>query len=515
MRKSFRSAVYIMLAAAPLACGPQNTALVADAPYAESNLQGSATAVSPAWGGAYPRLTRLADNSLLGSVTGFSNGVNHLRVTSSTDNGATFSDIGEIAQGVGDLDNIHTVQLDYTAPGASSPRILAAFRNHSRNGSGQYTTFRITVCRSDDGGKTWTFHSQVVTSQPPNGVWEPFLFKAPDTSLHVYYARENAADDQDVLMQRSTDGGLTWSDSQIVAGAGIISRDGMPGVATYFDGTNVALMAIFESESNGIFHVMSVKSTDDGASWSQRSIVFAPRAGHNAGSPQIVSVGGQLLAVFMTDEDAGTVNWPNNAAVKVETTTSISSSNVVWSAPYTIAQASAYWPGVLANGSQGAFVLYNSNVQSVSLANFAHSQTGKFKLVNPQSGLCLDISGGASANGTRVQIWTCNGLNPQRFTFVDEGEGLFSLHSSISDSCLDLSQISTQPGAGVQEWSCTHGKNQAFALKHNGDGSFALTFKHSGQCLDITGDGTKPGTPLEQWSCNGGPAQNWFVQADN
>ena len=145
MNNYFRSAIYMMVAAAPLACGQQNAAEVADVTVAQSELQGTTAAISPGWPGAYPRLARLADNSLLGTVTGFRNGANHLRATRSTDNGASFTDIGEISQGVGDIDNIHTVQLDYTAPGASSPRILAAFRNHDRNSNGQYTMYRITV----------------------------------------------------------------------------------------------------------------------------------------------------------------------------------------------------------------------------------------------------------------------------------------------------------------------------------------------------------------------------------
>ncbi len=341
-----------------------NLAVSANAPTARAPVP-----LSPSWGGAYPRLTRLADNSLLGTITGFAQGVNHLRVTRSTDNGVSFTDYGEITQGVGDIDNAQTIQLSYVAPGATVPRILAAFRNHTRDANGNYTVFRITVCRSDDGGKTWTFHSQVATSQPPNGLWEPFMFNAPDGSLQVYYARENAADDQDIVMQRSSDGGATWSAFQVVAGAGIVSRDGMPGIATYFDGTSTALMAIFESESNGIFHVMSVKSTDSGSTWAQRSTVFAPPSGHNAGSPQIASVGSQLVAVFMTDEDAASIAWPANAAIKLVTSTAIATGSVSWSPDYTVAPASSYWPGILTNDRQSMFVTYNSVAQLLPLSS--------------------------------------------------------------------------------------------------------------------------------------------------
>ncbi|WP_425554001.1 RICIN domain-containing protein [Dactylosporangium salmoneum] len=32
---------------------------------------------------------------------------------------------------------------------------------------------------------------------------------------------------------------------------------------------------------------------------------------------------------------------------------------------------------------------------------------------NPQSGRCLDDPSGVTTNGTRIQIWDCNGANAQ------------------------------------------------------------------------------------------------------
>jgi len=33
-----------------------------------------------------------------------------------------------------------------------------------------------------------------------------------------------------------------------------------------------------------------------------------------------------------------------------------------------------------------------------------------------QSGLCLDVTGAATANGTKVELWTCNGGTNQQWT---------------------------------------------------------------------------------------------------
>ena len=67
-------------------------------------------------------------------------------------------------------------------------------------------------------------------------------------ALQVYYASENANDDQDILMQTSTDNGATWSGTKTVAGATTTGRDGMPGVASTYTISQSALNLI----SNGM-----------------------------------------------------------------------------------------------------------------------------------------------------------------------------------------------------------------------------------------------------------------------
>lgn len=65
---------------------------------------------------------------------------------------AYLTNLWQVTRGVGDVDNPVVLQL-------ASRRFLCAFRNHSKNSAGQYTWFRITLCYSDDGGKTWAYLS--------------------------------------------------------------------------------------------------------------------------------------------------------------------------------------------------------------------------------------------------------------------------------------------------------------------------------------------------------------------
>ena len=130
--------------------------------------------IFPSGGGAYPRLAPLASGAILGSVTQVSGADKVLRVTRSTDGGATFADLGSIARSPGDLDNAFLLEL---APGGA---VLAAFRNHDFAADGTtYAFYRLTATVSHDGGATWEFLSQIAqraATAEKNGLWVRRLF---------------------------------------------------------------------------------------------------------------------------------------------------------------------------------------------------------------------------------------------------------------------------------------------------------------------------------------------------
>lgn len=163
---------------------------------------------------------------------------------------------------------------------------------------------------------------------------EPFNRVSAGNTLQVYYASENSAVDQDIIMRSSMDDGATWSDPYTVAGGTTTGRDGMPG-CTSFTGTPSEVLCVFETtEGSGtLFTVKSVVSHDDGATWGERDQVYVPTGSGNnglycfpssvylfvgfdfeshltAGSSQVTTTsGGAFVASFMTDEDTSLHEW--------------------------------------------------------------------------------------------------------------------------------------------------------------------------------------------------------------
>ena len=330
----FQASVFeVLLLLLALVTLPPNPAAAALTPAISSPI----ISVGP---GTYPRATTLSNNSILLVCEVHTSSTTTLTVSRSTDRGQTWAQIGTIAQaptGTQDLANPFPVQLP-------SGRLVAAFRNHDLQ-DGVYTHFRITLCYSDDSGRTWKYLSTAAEEPGPvHGLWEPFLRVADDGSLQIYYSQENASDDQDSLMRTSPDGGTTWSDPKTISGGDRTARDGMLGVAGTDD--SGGLIAVFESSSqNGRFAIEAVFSPDDGRTWGGRRRVYtASGEANNAGAPQVISVNGSLVCSFMTDEDTQRHEWIQGAGAKLVVSEDGGRS---WSDKLDWSPPQSNWPGLL------------------------------------------------------------------------------------------------------------------------------------------------------------------------
>ncbi|KAL8654855.1 MAG: hypothetical protein Q9210_001242 [Variospora velana] len=322
----------------------------------------------PLGSGTYPRATRLRDSSIIGVYTAFQSGSSVLLTATSTNNGASWSPLGEVTRGLSnanDIDNAYLIQLP-----APSTRILCAFRNHSKDPfTGSYTYFRITVTYSDDGGRSWRFLSQPAGNPGPvQGSWEPYIRNAVDGTLQLYYSHENSAQDQDTLQRVSRDGGATWGPIATVSGAGVTARDGMVSIAALSPSNPKSLILVYETIDAGTFSLGAVFSGDDGKTWGSRRIIYEPSLPNtSAGAAQVINVGGTLVVSFMTNEDerlsAPSSSYTDRTAVKVITSGDMGRT---WGNKVTVGAVQSSWPGLLdlGDGTRFLYLMDRAGVKS-------------------------------------------------------------------------------------------------------------------------------------------------------
>ncbi|PSL46695.1 ricin-type beta-trefoil lectin protein [Chitinophaga niastensis] len=127
------------------------------------------------------------------------------------------------------------------------------------------------------------------------------------------------------------------------------------------------------------------------------------------------------------------------------------------------------------------------------------------------AGSRLDVSGSGTANGTKVQIWTSNGTNAQKWKLVAASSGYFYLQPQCATaSVLDVYGAQTADGTKVELWQSAGGANQQWKITDLGNGYFKLTPKHApGSALDVSNGGTADGTQVQIWTDNGTNAQQW------
>src|SRR5262245_15789451 len=127
----------------------------------------------------------------------------------------------------------------------------------------------------------------------------------------------------------------------------------------------------------------------------------------------------------------------------------------------------------------------------------------------------MDLAGANTANGTKVQIWAANGSAAQSWVFSNVGvtpAGNYRISSSVSGTaCLDVAGAGTANGTKVQIWQCNGTNAQSWNVVPAG-GAFELHPANApGSCLDVTGFSTTDGTQLQIWQCSGNSNQRWGI----
>ncbi|HZM75762.1 MAG TPA: RICIN domain-containing protein [Candidatus Limnocylindrales bacterium] len=130
---------------------------------------------------------------------------------------------------------------------------------------------------------------------------------------------------------------------------------------------------------------------------------------------------------------------------------------------------------------------------------------GGQQIVGTGSGRCVDITGQATADGTRLQLFDCHSNWNQRWRYTNN-----TLVNPQSGKCVNANGGGAANGTAVNLLTCNGSGAQRWTVQANGN----IVNTQSGRCLDAVGRGTANGTQLQIYDCvSGGQSnQQWTLR---
>ncbi len=155
----------------------------------------------------------------------------------------------------------------------------------------------------------------------------------------------------------------------------------------------------------------------------------------------------------------------------------------------------------VALGAGANTIAYKVDTGVVGHVNLdALSITGGAGAIVGIGGKCLDIDNAGTADGTKIQLWTCNGSNAQRWARVG------STYQALG-KCLDVDNAGTANGTKVQLWTCNGTGSQVWQPQADG----TVLNPQSGKVLDALSGSSADGTQIHIWQPAGVLSQRWAV----
>jgi hypothetical protein len=150
-------------------------------------------------------------------------------------------------------------------------------------------------------------------------------------------------------------------------------------------------------------------------------------------------------------------------------------------------------------GTSGVTVSATDETGAMKSVSFTWTISGTVgKPITGDHGKCLDDFGSGTANGTKVDIWTCNNTVAQQWFF--SGGAL-----SVQGKCVD---DSSQGGAGAKLvlWTCNGHAAQTWT--HNSKSEYVL--KLNGLCMTDPSGSSTNGTQVVIRTCRNFADQHWI-----
>lgn len=237
----------------------------------------TANVASGGWG----RMTALGNGNWLAVSTVYPTGTNsYLSILVSSNACRSWAQISQVRQPGRTLDNGEIMVLP-------NGNVLLTMRSLVSN-----TSFLLPVFVSTDQGRTWSYLSNIDSSNGPGGLWEPDFVQLANGQLAVFYSNETHPGYSQIISEKvSSDSGTNWGPEiwpDYQAGGGSL-RPGMPQSVRMSNGVYMMVAEVVNIGNADVYY----KTSPDGVTWSTNLGVHIPC--QHAGPFVAASADGQVF----------------------------------------------------------------------------------------------------------------------------------------------------------------------------------------------------------------------------
>lgn len=497
--------------------------------------------------GLYPRVVRLAhsgtaNGQLVASVVDFDAAGGVGVIYRSTDDGATFTEIGQIHDPAASSGLCCSTLYELPRQIGQLPAGTLLWAASAGQDGGTNRRMAIDMWQSQDHGVTWSALPPCATAPNNGGLWEPELSVDNQGDLVCSYSDETQpAQHSQQLVERFSSDGRTWG--QVFPTVAPTNQALRPGMATIVQRTDGSFYMTYEVCATGDKYDCAVhyRTSADGADWGNPAdigpLITTATGQYFTHAPTVSwldngTAAGRLVLVGQQFREAnGSVATTSGRTVLVSTENGYGNwfpidAPVAVPAPpnnYCPNYSSALRPSAdgtrlleIATDYDGTvckpYYATGSSQGTQDATGLGLSSGNTYRAINVISGICLDVAGDSRVPGGNIAQWTCNGLGPQNFLFTRTSAGDFTLTGQNSQLCVSVAAGSTQPGANVDQETCNGSPSQRWQALNQGDGYWTFRNAGSGLCLDVAGGSSAPGANVQQWTCNKLAPQIWKLE---
>ncbi|AJW80772.1 alpha-L-arabinofuranosidase (plasmid) [Clavibacter michiganensis subsp. insidiosus] len=138
-----------------------------------------------------------------------------------------------------------------------------------------------------------------------------------------------------------------------------------------------------------------------------------------------------------------------------------------------------------------------------------------FEVVNRNSGLCLTVAGGSTANGGDVVQGACGNAARSASSWILDptADGAYRFVNAATSKVLDSAGCGTADGTDARQWAWLANACQQWLPTPIGDGGYLTIANRANQkVLDVANCTTAAGGDVRQWRPLGNACQQWSIR---